>query len=102
MSSEAGGTQDVAAVVNATLGLIGAALSGFFYWAIRRVLSGPGDDNPVTFLFLGAAVLALWPAWGLVRFLLRRKLSGVGGLWLAGSLAVVMLLAPFATQFMGR
>ena len=99
MKGEQAPIQDVVAVANAALGLIGAALSAWFTWAFWKVLSGPGDDNPIGMAFVLAAGLALVPAWGLVRLLRRPRFSWAGGLWLGGALAVTALLVPFAGVF---
>jgi hypothetical protein len=99
MNDEQAPVQDVVDVANAAIGLIGAALSAFFAWAFWRVLSGPGDDNPIGMAFGFAAGLALIPAWGLIRFFRRRRFAWAGWLWLAGALAVTALLVPFAFVF---
>jgi hypothetical protein len=99
MSDEQAPVQDVAAVASAALGLIGAALSAYFTWLFWRVLSGPGDDNPIGMAFGLAAGLALIPAWGLIRFFRRQRFSWASWLWLVGALAVTALLVPFAGMF---
>ena len=99
MSGEQAPVQEVAAVVSAALGLIGAALSAYFAWLFWRVLSGPGDNNPMGMAFVLAAGLALIPAWGLIRFFRRQRFSWAGWLWLVGALAVTALLVPFAGVF---
>ncbi len=101
MSKQPKPVRDVVGVVNATLGLLGAALALFFGWAFCQGVSGPGDDNPILMVFPFAAGLALLPAWGLVRFLRGKRLSGSGVLWLAGASAAAFLLLPFARVFVG-
>ncbi len=100
MSEQQEPVRDVVGVVNATLGLLGAALAVFFGSAFWRVLSGPGDDNPLGMVFPFAVALALLPAWGLVRFLRGKRFTGVGALWLVGASAATLLLLPFAGVFL--
>lgn len=89
-------------LVSAALGVIGLALGLFFIWSIWKVLSSPGDDNPITFLFLIAAGLAVVPAWGLVMFYQGGKFSWLGWLWLVVAGGIVLLLVPFALVFIRR
>lgn len=48
------------------LGVVGAIYVARFGWLFWRVISGPGDDNPMGMAYFAIALLALVPALGLV------------------------------------
>lgn len=68
------------------LGALGVALGACVWW---RVVSGPGDDNPIALAGVAAVALGAVPSWGLVLWLRRRPLRGhLVWLFLAGAAAV--------------
>lgn len=73
------------------LGIVGAIHVARFAWLFWRVISGPGDDNPMGLVYLGVALLALIPAYGLVahRPLRRPWWLAAFGINLAITLALI-------------
>lgn len=85
--------------LNLGTGFVGALLVFRYGQLFFRVISGPGDDNPIALLFLAAAALAVIPAFGLFLAVVRPP-YGVGmKLWLAVSALVLALVTPFAALF---
>src|SRR3712207_5229695 len=100
MNSQQEPTSQVVSIVSAALGVTGVGLIFFFSRLIWKVLSSPGDDNPIALLFVFAAGLALVPAWGLILYYQGGRFSWPGWLWLVGAGVIVVLLVPFALMFM--
>jgi hypothetical protein len=81
-------------------GLGGAVLVARWISLYWRVVSGPGDDNPVAMIFLAAAALCLVPAAGLLIALAWEEPVGwPRRLWLALSAMVMAVMTPFALMF---
>ena len=75
--------------------------AGLLLW--YRVVTGPGDDNPVALLGVLTAALGAIPAWGLALWLRRRPL-GAHRVWLTlASIALAALgaLTPFLLALLG-
>jgi hypothetical protein len=93
--------QQAAKMINLCIGLSGALLIAWFVKLTSDVLRGPGDDNPIVFVFYLGAVAALVPTWGLIR---AAAGWGFGTLlawiWLCASLAALCILFAFAWQFL--
>lgn len=74
---------------------------GLLLW--YRVVTSPGDDNPVALLGVLTAALGAIPAWGLVLWLRRRSLRA-HRVWLTlASIALTALgaLTPFLLVLFG-
>lgn len=79
-------------VLQPVLGLAGLVFLVIFLRAFGRVITGPGDDNPIALLFLFGAALALIPSWGLVRALRGLNVRD-GKLWLVAAVTATIVLA---------
>ncbi len=64
-----------------------------FGWLWWKILSSPGDDNPLGLLAAFACAIAAVPAFGLAAHLLRREL---GWVWRIASTLVLLLLLIIA------
>lgn len=80
------------------LGIAGILSGAFWARLFWKVVSGPGDDNPVALLFLVALALSVVPAWGLVRASRSLPLRR-GKLWLVVSVPTLGGLGMFAAVF---
>lgn len=93
--------QRSARMINLCIGLSGALLIVWFVKLTGDVLRGPGDDNPIVFVFYLGALAALVPSWGLIR---AAAGWGFGTLqawiWLFTALAALCILITFAWQFL--
>lgn len=75
-------------VLNIVLGLL-------LWW---RVMTSPGDDNPMGLVGLMAAALGTVPTWGLLLWLERRPLRD-HPIWLACALVAAFPLGVFCLLF---
>ncbi|MCP3102670.1 hypothetical protein LZ198_27720 [Myxococcus sp. K15C18031901] len=77
----------------------GALLLAFYVRALQGIERGLDDGNPISMLFIGGALGAVIPAFGLVWLLTRQQLSK-HPLWLVVSPPLLFLLAVVAAPFM--
>lgn len=85
------------------IGCLGAlyVAAGLVLW--HRVVTGPGDDNPVALIGVLTAALGAVPAWGLALWLRRRPLRA-HRVWLTlASIALAALgaLTPVLLALLG-
>ncbi len=69
------------------VGGAGVAAIGVSCWVWWKVVSGPGDDNPIGMIAAVLACAALLPASGLIWA--KRAPSWVLALWVLGSLPIL-------------
>jgi hypothetical protein len=85
-----------APLVIGVFGLVYAFLGLWLWW---KVMSGPGDDNPIAMLGLIAALIAAVPTYGILLWLRKEGLRG-HLLWLLSSLLACALLLVGSVPFL--